>query len=281
MRCTSADIRYLNKNKNRNTKNVVNHWVNEITNLYGTRVSYFKNRYSLDGHDHLYGEHPTAGYETPVSMTVLAEFGQDPLFLSKFGWNNDSQLTIFIPFEMFGNAYGDPASEPKAGDLIRLDEYGMDRPGGGGYPYNYPNMTSVSGTTPEERLCIENGLPLLTGEIEYPPASADWLRGANIFEITERRDENITGNLNPLLFHTTWQLKCKRFDYSYEPDAPQEFGSDQVGDSTFFGKLTGGTETPEKAKKYTQNANDESDTYWNYASGGLDGVYGGYGPGVQ
>lgn len=278
MRCTSADIRYLNKNKNNNTKNVVNSWVNEVTSIYGTRISYFTNQYNLSGHDYLYGEHPTAGYSAPTSMTVLVEFGQDPLLLSKFGLTNDSELTIYIPFDSFASSFNNPYIEPKSGDLVRLDEYGVDRPGGGGYPNNYPYTTSVSGSTPMEVLCQNAFNTPPSGEILYPSASADWLRGANVFEITQRRDENITGNLNPLLFHTTWQLKCKRFDYSYEPNAPVEFGSDQVGDSTFFGKLSGGTETPEKDKKYTQNANSESETYWDYSNGGLDSVYGGYGP---
>ncbi len=63
-------------------------------------------------------------------------------------------------------------------------------------------------------------------------------RDGKLFEITERVDED-NSKINPLMGHYVWMLKAKRFDYSWEPDAPIERGSQQVHDDTFYGTLTG------------------------------------------
>ena len=104
------------------------------------------------------------------------------------------------------------------------------------------------------------------------------LRGAPIFEITERRDENMTMNFNMLQGHYVWILHAKRFDYSYQPDAPREPGSDQVSDETMYGKLSGGSNFPEFGKKYNQNVEDESKRIWDYEKrpGNDTSVYGKY-----
>ena len=59
-------------------------------------------------------------------------------------------------------------------------------------------------------------------------------RNGKIFEITERVDQDIS-QMNPLMGHYVWMIKAKRFDYSFEPNAPQERGNNQVFDDTQYG----------------------------------------------
>jgi hypothetical protein len=112
----------------------------------------------------------------------------------------------------------------------------------------------------------------------------DWLRTAPIYEITERRDLAPQLNINRLQGVYAWHIKAKRYDHSYEPNAPYEGGRDQVSDETFFGRLSGGhdgldpdahPESPQK--KYPQSGQEEADKNFDYPNrGGLDGIYGDY-----
>lgn len=281
MKCNGNKPRFVNKNTNSNERKLIASYWEEVTQLYGTSISYFTNLYALSSHDFLYGENPTKGFSAPTEMLALAQMNNDALLLSKFGIQAQGELTVVIPIKMFAEEMGNPRAEPKAGDLIRLDEVGFDRPNGGGYPYSYPD-TQITGlssidfcklTDPDANKTLENGYISGGG---YNPVN-DWLRGPNVYEITERRDENIPGQVNPLLAHVVWYMTLKRFDYSYEPNAPREQGSEQVSDSTFYGKLSGSTATPEPAKKYPQNAEDESKKSWDYSQhGNKDNVYGQY-----
>ena len=115
-----------------------------------------------------------------------------------------------------------------------------------------------------------------TSGCENNPMSG-WLRGPNIYEITQVQDDNIPMGLNPMLTHTTWHIKAIRFDNAYQPDAPVEAGSDQVNDSPYYGKLPGGTATPENPKLYPQTGEKENKKHWNYDKYNLDSVYGEYG----
>jgi hypothetical protein len=85
-------------------------------------------------------------------------------------------------------------------------------------------------------------------------------------------------NYNMLQGHYVWILHAKRFDYSYQPDAPREPGMDQISDETMYGKLSGGTNFPEIPKKYNQNVEDESKRIWDYNNreGSNSSVYGKY-----
>ena len=281
MRCNGQKIRFINKNNNANERNMFANWWSEATALYGTSVSYFIHTYQLSAHDFIYGEMPTAPFATPITMLALAQLNNDSLLLSKFGIQCDADLTVVIPIKDFAETMGNGYAAPKAGDLIRLDELGWDRPGGGGYPNSYP-VTQLSGVSsvdyckmddPEANSTLANGYISGGG---YNPFDS-WLRGPNVFEITERRDENIPGLTNPLMSHIVWYIKLKRFDYSYEPNAPREQGSNQVTDNTRYGKLSG-TPTIEPSKLYPQNSEDESKKSWDYDyAGNKDEVYGSYG----
>lgn len=252
----------------------------EATNLYGTKISYFTHGYSLSTHDYLYGEDVTARFTSPVEIVVLAEMNQDSLLLSKFGIMNDADLTVIIPIKTFNQMFSATQRypEPKSGDLLRLDELGKMRPGGGyDYFYSAPEIIKeLSGL----RICKkpdEYQQAFTEYMSAYQSEMEDWLRSAPVFEITERRDLAPQLNINRLQGVYAWHIKAKRYDYSYEPNAPRENGSDQVSDETFFGRLSGGQNPTSPYKQYPQNAQDESDQIFDYPNkGGLDNVYGDY-----
>ena len=293
MRCKDGKIRFINKNTNENERKMVASWWSEATRLYGTSVSYFVHNYTLSGHDFIYGEQPTAPFSAPIEMLVLAQLNNDSLLLSKFGIQTDADLSIVVPIADFAETMGNPLAAPKSGDLIRLDEVGWDRPGGGGYPNSYPTsqLSAVSSVDfcklddPDQFKSLDNtfaGGTNLSGG--FNPWD-NWLRGPNVYEITERRDENIPGLTNPLMAHIVWYIKLKRFDYSSEPYAPREQGYNIVNDNTRYSKISG-TPTVEPSKKYTQNSEEESQKSWTYPDdtsfdytgvGNRDGQYGYYG----
>lgn len=250
----------------------------EATQLYGTKVSYYVHGYSLSSHDFLYGEDVTAKFNSPVEVVVLAEMNQDSLLLSRFGIMNDADLTVIIPIRTFNQHFSafQEYPEPKSGDLIRLDELGLMRPGGG-YEFLYSSkeiIEELSGISlcknPEEfQKAFKEYLSAFQGEMN------EWLRSAPVFEITERRDLAPQLNINRLQGVYAWHIKAKRYDYSYEPNAPLENGNDQVSDETFFGRLSGGENPQSPEKKYPQNTQDESDKIFDYNNrGNLDSVYG-------
>jgi hypothetical protein len=62
-------------------------------------------------------------------------------------------------------------------------------------------------------------------------------RGAKVFEVTERMDQDIAA-INPLLGHYVYRLRAKRFEHSFEPKAPVENENHQVFENSFSGKLS-------------------------------------------
>ena len=227
-------------------------------------------------------------------MLMLAQFNNDSQLLAKFGIRTDADATFIVPILRFRESFNDNTREPKAGDLIRLTELGWDRPGGMQDINTFTTATTTcSGwvaNSPLDMLCGDGIVSPITGIMDcrtdsnyystYNDISSfdSLIRGAPIFEITERRDENLTMNFNMLQGHYVWILHVKRFDYSYQPEAPREPGQDQISDETMYGKLSGGTNFPERPKKYDQNVENESRRIWDYKNrtGSNDSVYGNY-----
>lgn len=296
MKCgpgNNSGLRFNRKSDNENERRLVQSWWNELNQLYGTYVDYYIYDYSLSAHDSFYGEQPLAPFTGPTPMTMLVQFNNDSLLLSKFGIRTDADATFIVPILAFRGAFSSNAAEPKAGDLIRLTEMGWDRPGGmDDLNTLVSETTTCSGweaNNPIERLCNDGILSPITAincktDTNFYSAYNDeqtfatLIRGAPVFEITERRDENLTMNYNMLMGHYVWILHAKRFDYSYQPNAPREPGADQVSDETIYGKLSGGTNYPENRKQYDQNVEDESKRIWDYDNreGSDDSVYGNY-----
>lgn len=125
------DIRYLNKNNNENILNLESNYFLEQINQYGTEVDYIFSNYNLSQHDSLYGEDTTKIFSDPQKVVMYVVMNNDSIVLGNFGIASDADITAFIHISSFYNSFG-LSSEPNAGDLIRLTEYGDDRPNGRG-----------------------------------------------------------------------------------------------------------------------------------------------------
>jgi hypothetical protein len=123
-------LRFLNKGINKNELSNFDNWWYEQISVYGQDVMYFNNQATLSAVNVLYGEEPEAGFGSGDHLVVLLNITNDSYLLSKFGIVADSDMTGVIHPRHFTTIYG-LSSEPRAGDLMRLDEFGSDR-------INYP-----------------------------------------------------------------------------------------------------------------------------------------------
>ena len=281
-RCTANKLRWLNRNTNKTYSSQINKWAEELIAMYGTRVDYYVYEYDKARHDYLYGEDNPARFSDPIPMTMYCKINADSLTLSKYGLQTQAEMEAYITISGFAAAMGDANAYPKAGDLIRMTEAGMDRPGGGGFPYmeetSAADGTIVCSATSGTDVCDTKANSY--EEVDISPSALnmdDWLRGPNIYEITEARDDDFSNGLNPMMVHNVWRLKAIRFDNSYQPNAPQEAGQKMVNDSIVYGKLPGGTDPQTPLKTYIGTSDKEAtEKYWQY-NAGLDKEYGGYG----
>jgi len=196
-------FRFLDKDKNECERALVSNALREQINLYGTKVTYYINTYNpaLTA-DNFYGEQPLSEYGIPISFIAFIDLNENSLLLSKFGFQSEDEITMYIHISSFYEAYNTPvlsalfngyAIEPKSDDVFKLTEYGSDRPGE---------------------------------------------RDGKMFQITERLDQDIN-KINPLLGHYVWLLKAKRFEYSFEPGLTAEKGNTQVFDNPKDNSITG------------------------------------------
>ena len=101
-------------------------------------------------------------------------------------------------------------------------------------------------------------------------------RGAALYEITERDDEYLP-NINQLMGHYVWLIKCRRFEYSMEPGLHAEPKNTQLNDTTQTGRLSGGANPSELLGSQTPN-NVDSDgaKLFDYTQNDLSNPYGKY-----
>ena len=93
---------------------------------------------------------------------------------------------------------------------------------------------------------------------------------AKVFQITEKRDT--VEPVDPFAGHYVWYLEAKRFDFSYEDNAPDE-GGEQITDTDFVGIMEGGTQETSPEKTYGPNVDDKAQED---LDDGKSGVYGNY-----
>jgi len=302
MRCNnSSSPRFSRKSQNANERKVIQNYWKEVTQLYGTFIDYFVYDYQLSAHDYFYGEQPLAPFKVPPKgFPILAEFQNDSLLLAKFGIQTEADVVFIIPIQTFYEQFGNGA-EPKSGDVVRLTELGSDRPGGledSNISPMAPLTACGDAVNPLDGLCQD-------GIVDYPAANCSTdssaysgyddpevfkrlIRGAPCFEITERRDENLTMHYNPLQGHYVWICHAKRFDYSYQPNAPREPGSGQLSDETKYGLISSEDnnsgfpwmsgypmeeDIKEVPKNFEQNTEEESNNNWEY-NNSEDSIYG-------
>jgi hypothetical protein len=133
-------LRFLNKQFNQQERLNFDGWWKEQIEIFGQEVSYYSNTTTLSASNFLYGEEPDAGFNGPKELVVLLNLNNDSLLLSKFGILADSDLAGVIHPEHYTFLYG-LSSEPKAGDLMKLSEFGNDRLN---YPRRGPNVYQIT-----------------------------------------------------------------------------------------------------------------------------------------
>jgi hypothetical protein len=284
------NFRFTSRDNTTGMRSMMHMWWNEMASLYGMGVDYYVHGYTLSSHDFLYGEEPTAAFNGPVPMVILGIMESDSMLLSKFGIQTNSDFTAIIPRSIYADKYG-PTAEPKSGDIIRLSEWGCDRPGACGDAYSaeasaYPltqdqvceNVFSTVSATSSTVITSPSGYTC-GGEFCQTLNFGEIRRCPYLFEVTQRRDDNVTQGYNVFMGHYVWILYCKRFDYSYEPGIGPECGNQTVSDEMKdIGLQPGGTQDPSPEKKYDQNVEDDSDRVWDYdrAPGNNTDPYGNY-----
>ena len=90
-------------------------------------------------------------------------------------------------------------------------------------------------------------------------------RTAEVFEVTKRLDRKNPGG-DFLGRHYAWYLEAARYEYSYEPGAPEEAITADVSEEESFGRLSGGSNpvAPNPSKVYDQNVKELSDSIVKY-----------------
>ena len=134
------DLRFLNKSVNTEERSNFDGWWQEQIGIYGQQIVFYSNQTSISGSNPLYGEQPMAGFLSGQNLIVLLNLNNDSYLLSKFGIIADSDINGVIHPLMFNQALstvtGILSAEPKAGDVIWLQEYGSDR-------LNFPKRQGV------------------------------------------------------------------------------------------------------------------------------------------
>ena len=110
-------------------------WWKEQVRLYGTKIDYYVRDFALSATDKVYGENTHQGYHPKASFVMLIDLSDGSLTYSQYGLVSDDELTAIIDIETYQKSlstYYDDAdsTEPKAGDVFQLIEYGDDRPNG-------------------------------------------------------------------------------------------------------------------------------------------------------
>jgi hypothetical protein len=123
-----STIRFTDKEKNGAERAVYSNYWREQIDMYGQKILYYKNKYSVLSADNIYGEMPLNEFESPKEMIMIFTLTENALVLSKFGYQSDDQVTAYLHISSF-YAHYPPSYEPKAGDVFKLLEYGSDRPG--------------------------------------------------------------------------------------------------------------------------------------------------------
>ena len=182
-------------------RNLISSAADEMVQSMGQKVEYWINSMELSSADVLYGEQPTSVYHGPKNLKMLINLNETSLSISKFGFDAGDDITAYITYNNFVSAMSSDDIYTRINQVIE------------------PKSGDVFKMT-------EYGNDRVNG------------RGGNMFQITQRKDQSVSENMNPLGGHYGWEIKAKRLEYSWEPGLPQESANIQVNDDTFYGKLT-------------------------------------------
>ena len=153
----------------------------DLINNFGITIEYYINGYNLSAADNLYGEHTLARYEGPVQLKSYVELTEPNVALQTWGFNPEDDLTAYFHIDTF---------------FATMSAYST-------YVNNGQRVEPKSGDL----------IKLTTLGCDRPGD-----RGAKIFVITERTDQDVT-KINPLLGHYVWRVNAKRYTTSYETNS--------------------------------------------------------------
>ena len=231
-------FRFTDKDNTLCERLVISNWWFEQICLYGQRVTYWQNPYNTLSADGI----PEAG---PGNI-----YGEEPTKIFK----NPQQIIILL--ELQENA-------------VILQKYGFDSDDEFTGYIHISGFYQTFGWLEEPKAGDIIELTEFGDDRPYP-------RTGKKFEITERLDEDVA-RINPLMGHYVWQIKAKRYDYSFEPGLSAEGGSEQVYDDKFSGVLDGGMQDRSAPKSYDGDLEELSKAIFDYSGFDYDNVYGGYG----
>jgi hypothetical protein len=102
----------------------------EYANAFGMTITYQPVKYDFKKHNFIYGEEHS-GYHYARKMKAVVDFKQYGAFFSKFGFQSNEELTVYIPIREFERIWGDTDLSqmfPLPGDVFLIDQSACDRP---------------------------------------------------------------------------------------------------------------------------------------------------------
>jgi len=276
---------YLDKMITANTRKVADSWWRNLLNRYGIAIQYYRIDANTQGTHPLYGE--VFEFQAPKPIRMMVDLPSEAFLFSKFGLHTDSDFVGVVHIGTWVNTFGHALSaEPKVGDVLRVDNTGwtedeMDIHTNTLYASGDSICTILNKniTTTCQLAASANkwALDKTVGEnangesyisnltLFVSPSDGDWRRFPQLYQITEKRYQDPSMNINFLNGHYVWILKGKRFEYSYETGAPQENGG--AADNTAGGIVNDRDKIEEISDEvFDYNNNPESN----------DSVYGDY-----
>ena len=200
---------------------------NDLINNFGIDVQYYFNPFNLSAANLLYGEEPTKTFQGPLELQMYVELNNEAISLQSFGFDAADEFTGYLHIDTFYNAASAKFDYASVGQSIE--------PKAG-------DLVVIDALS-----CMRtNG------------------RGAKVYEITERMDQDVSA-MNPLLGTYVYRVRAKRYEYSFEPGAPIEPVNDQVFENSFSGVLS--TNIP------GDSVSDDKSFDWDINEDSKDNVY--------
>jgi hypothetical protein len=202
---------------------IFNSQYNELINNYGVEINYYVNGFNLSAMNALYGEHPTQEYSEPFIIKSYLEL-EESISLSQFGMNAEDELTAFISIGDFAKAFYENIMSDDYENIMSDDNQELMADN------ELTNFVNLNGQRIE---------PKSDDLIEVTALGCDrpGNRGSKIFRITQVLDQSVQDGINPVMGHYVWKINAKRYETSFETNAPMEIGNDQVYDNKFAGKV--------------------------------------------
>jgi len=235
---------YNDKSRTHNDRTSVDSWWKDLINVYGVCVQYYPIIYDTNDNHKIYGE--VFEYDDIQPIKAMVEMPNEAWLFSKFGLQTDADITAIIHIGTWMNTFGFAvSSEPKVGDVLRIDHTGWSNSETSIHEdpaYSDPTDGSLCNVlnrnadtickSAEEAAEIARGLTTgddangktLTANLTLTvcPSDGDWRRYPQMFQVTEKRYQEMTQGLNFLGGHYVWLLRGKRFEYSYEDGITKE-----------------------------------------------------------